>query len=324
MSRTRLAAAIVALALLAACSGSGKSSSSPSSSGKPSKDDLVAEVASFDLTVGPPSRVLVGLLTSDQRFVVYGSAQFRFAYLGTKQDAKPGTFGEPVAAQFLAIPGAAVPNPPPSEPQVESGSSARGVYAAAAGFPQAGFYQVQVSAKVLGKERTATAAFAVNDKHSVPAVGQPAPRTENLTMSSKDAPQAAIDSRATTGGIPDPELHQTTIAAAIAAHRPAVVVFATPVFCQSRFCGPVTDMVQDLSHTYADRASFIHVEIWRDFQNQTVNKAAADWLLNCSVCEPWVFLIGADGNIAARFDNVTTRDELEPLLKQLPVIGPAT
>ena len=322
-TRTRLAAVAVALALLAACSSSGKSSSS-SSSGNPSKDDLVAQVASFDLTVGPPSRILVGLLTNDQRFVVFGSAQFRFAYLGTKQDAKPGTFGEPVAAQFLAIPGVSLPNPLPTEPQVESGSSARGVYAASAGFPQAGYYQVQATAKVLGKERTATAAFAVNDKHTVPAVGQPAPRTENLTMSSTDAPPAAIDSRATTGAIPDPELHQTTIAAAIAAHRPAVVVFATPVFCQSRFCGPVTDMVQDLSHTYGDRASFIHVEIWRDFQNQTVNRAAADWLLNCSVCEPWVFVIGADGNIAARFDNVTTRDELEPLLKQLPVIGPAT
>ena len=80
----------------------------------------------------------------------------------------------------------------------------------------------------------------------------------------------------------------------------------------------------DLSHTYADRASFIHVEIWRDFQNQTVNRAAADWLLNCNLCEPWVFVIRADGTIGARFDNVTTTEELEPLLKQLPVIGPAT
>jgi hypothetical protein len=318
--RTRLLAGTAALVLLAACGGSGKSSSS----GSAAKDNLVAEVASFDLTVGPPSRILVGLLTNDQRFVVFGTVQFRFAYIGTKQDAKPAAYGEPVAANFLAIPGVSVPNPPPAEPQVESGSSGRGVYAAAAGFPQAGFYQVEVSAKVLGKQRTATAAFAVNDKHAVPAVGQPALRTDNHTISSTDVPPAAIDSRAATGAIPDPELHQTTIAAAIAAHRPAVVVFATPVYCQSRVCGPVTDMVQDLSHTYGDRASFIHIEIWRDFQNQTVNQAAADWLLNCSMCEPWVFVIGADGNITARFDNVTTRDELEPILKQLPVIGPAT
>jgi hypothetical protein len=321
LTRTRLAAVLTALIVLAAC-GSGDSGSG-GSSGAPSKDDIVAEVASFDLVVGPPSRILVGVLTADQRFVVFGTARFRFAYLGTKQDNRPAEYGEPVTARFLPIPGVQPPNPGPAEPQIASGADARGVYAASAGFSEAGFYQVEVTAKVAGKDRTATAAFAVNDKPSVPAVGQPAPLTENLTLSTPDAPQAAIDSRATTGGIPDTDLHQTTIAAAVAAKRPSVVVFATPVYCQSRFCGPVTDMVHELSKTYADRASFVHVEIWRDFQNQTVNKAAADWLLNCRLCEPWVFLVGGDGVIAARFDNVATAEELEPLLKQLPVIGRA-
>jgi hypothetical protein len=31
-----------------------------------------------------------------------------------------------------------------------------------------------------------------------------------------------------------------------------------------------------------------------------------------------VFLIGADGMIAARWDNVATRAEIEPLLRDLP------
>ncbi len=44
------------------------------------------------------------------------------------------------------------------------------------------------------------------------------------------------------------------------------MVFATPVFCVSRFCGPVTEMVEELAHRYDDRAVFIHVEIWKDFQ----------------------------------------------------------
>ena len=52
-------------------------------------------------------------------------------------------------------------------------------------------------------------------------------------------------------------------------------------------------------------------------------KAAADWLYrNGDLNEPWVFLIGGDGKIVARFDNVSTRAELEPILRQLPVIGP--
>jgi peroxiredoxin len=56
----------------------------------------------------------------------------------------------------------------------------------------------------------------------------------------------------------------------------------------------------------------------------TISKAAADWLYRDNeLNEPWVFVIGADGRITARFDNVVTRDELEPLLKALPVIGKA-
>jgi hypothetical protein len=311
-----------AMVVLAACGGSGTSSSSSTA---PAKDNLVAQVASFDLAVGPPSRILVGVLTGDQRFLTFGTVQFRFAYLGTKQDNQPGSFGQPVTARFLAIPGSQVASPAPAAPTLSSGSEARGVYAAQAGFDKSGFYQVEVAAQVDGKERRATAAFAVNDKHTVPAPGEPALPTDNLTLASADAPKAAIDSRATTGDIPDTLLHQTTIAAALAARRPAVVVFSTPVYCQSRFCGPVTDMVADVARANADRASFVHIEIWRDFQNQTINKAAADWLLrNGDLNEPWVYVIGADGNIVARFDNVATAEELEPLVKQLPVIGPAT
>jgi hypothetical protein len=101
-------------------------------------------------------------------------------------------------------------------------------------------------------------------------------------------------------------------------------VFATPVYCTSRFCGPITDMVAELAHDYADRASFVHIEIWHDFQKKDVNKSAAEWIYrDGDLTEPWVFVVGADGRIAARFDNVATRGEVEPLLESLPVIGPA-
>jgi hypothetical protein len=326
LHRFRLAAAAVTLGLVAAaCGGGGSGSGSASkgsSGGAPSKDDIVAEVASFDLAVGPPSRILVGLYTGDQRFVVFGDVQFRFAYVGTKQENKAGAYGPPVTARFLAVPGTKPPSPPPATPQYTSGADNRGVYAAQAGFPQAGFYQVEVTAQVGGKARTATAALAVNETHQVPAPGEQALPTENLTLASTDAPQAAVDSRATTGEIPDPDLHQTTIAAALAAKRPAVLVISTPVYCQSRFCGPITDMVANLAKTYSNRATFVHIEVFRDGQNQVVNRAAAEWILRNGAPgnEPWVWVIGADGKIVARFDNVATQEELEPFLKQLPVL----
>jgi hypothetical protein len=153
--------------------------------------------------------------------------------------------------------------------------------------------------------------------------GEPAPLSENLVVG--DEPAEAVDSRAQGDvEIPDPELHSTTIADAVAAKHPALVVFATPVYCVSKFCGPITDMVEGLERKYGDRADFIHIEIWNNFQRQAINKAAADWLYReggDELLEPWVFLIGADGVIVERWDNVATEEEIEPLLQDLPTIA---
>jgi hypothetical protein len=132
-------------------------------------------------------------------------------------------------------------------------------------------------------------------------------------------PPVAIDSRAQDGAkIPDPELHQTTIADAIQRGRPALVQFATPVYCQSQFCGPTVEAQEELAAEYSDVAEFIHIEIWRDYQDSVVNRAAADWLLrNDSLTEPWLYLIDADGVIVDRwgplFDLDDVRAELEAL-----------
>jgi hypothetical protein len=97
-----------------------------------------------------------------------------------------------------------------------------------------------------------------------------------------------------------------------------VVVFSTPVYCLSRFCGPITDLVAELAPSYPG-ASFIHVEIWRYYERCEVNKGAADWLLRRNeLHEPRVFVIGPNGKVTARFDNVATKTEIEDALKGLP------
>ena len=59
---------------------------------------------------------------------------------------------------------------------------------------------------------------------------------------------------------------------------------------------------------------------YEDFAAGKVNQAALDWLSkgDGDLREPWTFLIGADGRIAASWDTVVTRSEIEPLLKGLP------
>ncbi len=317
------------LLALGACSSDNGSSSTTPTEPPADADDLVVQVASYDLAVGPPARVIVGVQAGDQRIVAFGSLPVRFSYLGTKEaPLKEPVPGPPVTATYLPIPG--TPDAPVGviAPQLVSGAQARGVYAASVGFDKPGFWRAEVTVSLDGEDRRGTGAFAVLAEHLVPAPGDPAPRSQNLTMDSPpDAPRGGIDSRAGSDGsqpIPDPELHATTVAAALDAGRPVVVAIATPVYCTSRFCGPITDMVQELSHTYGDRATFVHIEVWRDFQNSVVNQSAADWIFADrsvpDINEPWVFVVDSNGTVTARFDNVATRAELEPLLQALPVI----
>ncbi|HYU59077.1 MAG TPA: hypothetical protein VEO00_13660 [Actinomycetota bacterium] len=315
-------ALLVALALAAAAcsSGGGSAETSPSVSGP--GGEFSAQVASFDLSADRPQRLMVGILTSENAFVAFGRVTFRFAYLGTRENPvdPPEAVGTPVEATFLPLVGTN-PADVADGPRPIRSSEGPGVYEIRDHrFDRAGFWQVEVAADVrgLGPQR-ATAAFEVLEHPAVPAPGDEALPTENHTIGEKGIAPEAIDSRAATGTIPDPELHRYTIKGAIAASLPAVVVFSTPVYCVSRFCGPVTDAVQALAARYGDRAVFIHVEIWRDFQGQTVNEAAADWLLrNDNLNEPWVFLIGADGVIVDRWDNLLDEDELEAQLRDLP------
>lgn len=313
----RAGTAVALLVVLAACGGS-------SGSDKASPDDLAVAVASYDLAAGRPTRFIVGLLTVDQRLLGFGNVDLRFSFVGTKEGANPSAPGPVTRASYLPIPGSETPSPAPETPQIVRSSDTRGVYAALTTFDRPGFWEVEASATLDGKVRKGKGAFAVNPKNTVPGVGDQALATQTLTLTTPDTPKVAVDSRGGSGDIPDPDLHRSTIAAALAAKRPIVAVFATPVYCTSRFCGPITDLVDELAHQYADRATFVHVEIWRDFQSMTLNKSAADWLeRDGELNEPWVFLIGADGRIVARYDNVATRDEIEPFLRALPSIGPS-
>ena len=170
--------------------------------------------------------------------------------------------------------------------------------------------------------QTLSASFVVAQKHSLPAPGDRAQPTENLTMDSTGVPPAAIDSRALDGApVPDPDLHQTTIADALAQQRPILVLFSTPTYCVSLMCGPETDGLEALAQKYPDRAVFIHVEIWRNYQKSVVNAAANDWVCcdaTGSLTEPWLFLIGTDGVIKDRWGPLFDPEQVAKDLAQLP------
>jgi hypothetical protein len=303
----RLAAGVALVAmLLGSCAGGADRSDV----------GLAATVASYDLAAGAETRFIVGLQTEDQRFVSGGSVGLRFFFLGEERAEGQPQLVDEATAEFLPLPG----SPEPASPGVNVGpaSHGRGVYAVnEVAFDRAGIYEVEVTADLPSGTAADRAPFQVHPEPRFPVPGDRAPRSENLTVG--DRPAVAVDSRASSGEIPDPGLHRTTVAEAIEAGRPALVVIATPVYCISQFCGPVTDMVEGLASDYGDRAEFVHIEVWHDYERQEVNQAAADWVLlpDNTIQEPWVFLVGDDGRILARWDNVATRQEIEPWLQRL-------
>lgn len=314
----------VGLALVASSCSRAGSSQDPGSA-----DSLVAAVASYDIVVDRPSRFIVGVYTADQtQILAYSTVTFTFTFLGDGSETPPApdkTIG-PVTAAFLPIPGQDV-DPDAPGPRLVAGSEATGVYGASeVGFDRAGFWEVAIDAEVDGRAQHTTGAFEVLAKSDLPTVGDQAPSTIQALTGDPDVDPKAIDSRAGPDRpIPDPDLHDITIADAITAGRPTMVVVSTPTFCVSRFCGPITDSVHELALQYGDRMEFIHLEVWQDFEANTLNPAAAEWIAPTPETdggEPWVFVIDADGVIVQRFDNVATDAELLAAVEAL--VGAST
>ena len=317
MNRRLLIASLATALVLSACGGGDDDDTTATSIElEPVESDLVAQVASYDLEIGRPQRFLVGVLTSDAQVIGGGTAAFSFGYLGTEDEPIEGsTIAFEATGEYSLLPGQRA-DAAPDSPSVVDASEAAGVYRAQdVEFDQPGFWGVRVVVEVDGEKRSADATFEVVEDSAVVEVGEPAPKTVNHLPGAEDVPVKAIDSRAEDDGtVPDPILHELTVADALAAGRPVVVVISTPVYCVSRFCGPITDEVADLAARTEADVAFVHLEVWRDFEGQAINKAAAEWMYPDGAegaFEPWVFVVGADGIVTHRFDNVTSAAELE-------------
>jgi len=93
------------------------------------------------------------------------------------------------------------------------------------------------------------------------------------------------------------------------------VTFATPKFCASRTCGPVVDVVEEVARRLdGENVRFIHVEVYED---NDPAKGFNPWLQEWKLpTEPWTFLVGADGRIAARFEGTVSVNELEAAVRE--------
>ena len=123
-----------------------------------------------------------------------------------------------------------------------------------------------------------------------------------------------------TDPTPDPAFYQTSVADALAAHKPFVLVFATPKFCTSAQCGPTLDRLKPIAAAHPD-VTFINVEPYQlhdvDGQLQPVLDAngqlqATDvtdaWGL---YTEPWIFAVDAKGVVRRSLELIATDGEMQ-------------
>jgi hypothetical protein len=273
------------------------------------KGEVFPFILNQSLAVGP-NRVTIGLVDRDNNRVLDATLRVRFYNLN---GAKP-VFRSGSDARFIPVTLSFVDEQSPAKETTPTGNN--GVYVASADFDAPGDWGVQIT--ITRGDRTLEPVpyrFNVRDHSSEPEIGDTAPPSVQLTLADvTDIEQ--IDSSYP----PRPQMHNVTIADAVASGRPSVIAFATPAFCRSRTCGPVMDTVMDpLFAKYNAQANFIHVEPYDLAKLRATNveedvAATREWNLQS---EPWVFVVGRDGKIAAKFEGIMAEDEVELALNQV-------
>jgi hypothetical protein len=303
--------AVAACALLAACGGGSShsssastSSASPASAAAPTLAQILhvpvnggrVEAANVlvpsgeDFQSGVEQRVSLGLIAKDGSGIDADGGVID-VYLAPRSDATPlGPF--PARQESIMAPGAPTDSPLTS------------AYVAHVTVPKAGTYFIAARFDLGGKETTASGPITVHATAATPAIGALVPRSQTPTLASTKGNLKAL----TTASPPDTSLLRYSVADSIAAHVPFVVTFATPAFCQSRICGPTVSVVQEAQRKLKGTpVRFIHVEIYANNTPPNPNAWVLQWKLPS---EPWVFVVGADGRLKAKFEGAVGVNEV--------------
>jgi hypothetical protein len=193
----------------------------------------------------------------------------------------------------------------PSDPDAASV-----VYTTDVDFPSDGEWRIAALIRQ-GDELTTTllSSADVGAFARVPRVGQKAPPIHTPTPADAGGDIAEITTR-----IP-PDTQNQVDYADVLGEEPIVLLFATPQFCQSRVCGPVVDVAEQVKELYGDEVEFIHMEIYKDNDpSKDVRPQVSAFNLPS---EPWLFAIGRDGRIEAEIEGAFGVEELTRVVKGL-------
>jgi hypothetical protein len=299
MPKLGLLVALCAALLVSGCAAAG-SSSTPTS------------------LASPGASVLPVIVSSE---LAAGTNRFLFSFVDSRSDSPAGAQDRTASVAFSGPSSQAIPDAPATF--IWAIEDVSGIYAATVDFPAAGDWVAHFTTAAGAKpaERI-DFQFQVLDKKHVIVPGDKAPSVDTPTLASvgDDVSKISTDTK------PDKAFYETSVAAALAAHKPFVLIFATPKFCQTQTCGPTLDKVKPIAAAHTD-LSFINVEPYQlkddqgqlqpvldaNGQLQTVPATDAYRLLS----EPYVFVVGGDGIVKAAFELIFTPQEIEEALAGL-------
>ncbi len=244
--------------------------------------------------MGPNQRFLVALIGPGNQLVTDAKVELDFFKITGTNSAQLRSRAE---ATYLEPPGA----------------PGRGIYVARTDFDEPGDWGVEANVvRPTGPQPPIRVSFKVKPKSDTPAIGEPVPASQTPVGHTAQEVESFCSARP-----PDPEFHQLTIADAITQGKPAVILFATPGFCESMLCGPSLESLKALRGRYGDQVNYIHVEIYKDGrpnERREMVPAVAEWGLTT---EPWLFVVGPDGRLADKFEGSITVEESAPVLNRL-------
>lgn len=296
--------------LLSACAPASVSSSPPAHPGWPAlgaavgDPELVPVIVSSEAAVGH-NRLLITALGGDGQSLAAPDLEVRLRFYDL--DADVTAPAQELTASFHVLLDDAEERPV-------------GVYVAVLDFPHAGDWGVEMLASPGGgQERRSRRTFSVSANTTTPALGSAAPPSDTPT-----APDLAGVALISSDPEPDPTFYRLSVRDAIAAGIPFVVVFSTPAFCTSRTCGPALELAKSVAPDYAGRVNFVHVEPYElesiDGHLQLRSDTAGSSIVVSAVeewgipSEPYVFVVDADGNVAAKFEGPADTTELAAAL----------
>jgi hypothetical protein len=242
-------------------------------------------LATSVFTVGE-DRLAFGMI-DDQGQFVYGPTAVYAA--PTPDDPAIGPFVAP--ADVLVTEGRYR-----SRQAAEEGDPFAAVYQAQVPFDKKGDWAILVVTQSGNTFVAAPSQVSVRTKKAdqIPDVGEQAPKTPTDTLASVGGDEEVLDTRT-----PPSDMHERSFDEVVGS-KPVALLFSTPQLCQSRVCGPVTDIALQLKAQYGDQMEFIHQEVYVDNDpNAGLREPLRAFRLPT---EPWLFVVGDDGKITARLE----------------------